>query len=580
MWLARSGWRNLFGRGRTLKLLAERGCYAPLQMDVPLVLPNSLRELESARVMWGSGRTTLVRDGVSFPGPSIGGVDVIAWTDSLPLDLARGNLVLGDEFQAWWATLLDGVFSLLKHPERPAAFVGWALENGVGHPAFEEAPIFGRGDGGWATFAELRAEYETLGYLRVLVAPAVWDAVVREPGSSSFLEKHFPNQLQMDDVSPTFARLPTGQNYALRFPWGLGELGIRDRPLLESREWDDYRWTSKPAFPRGWDRTDCFLPLDVQIVGVRALTRLYGSDHPLVQFHWVSYLQLRALLLVKYWERVGPLSRMSLEEISEVEFRLRRGGTVALAKLAREKGDWRLLDPNGNRGLLVDGLVGTLLVQLLGPEFRCSGFPDPRFSRRCQGLLGEDVLARILSDPECSGFQALREPGVDLTDRIPALDWRARLFSVMGSRSRCATSLHLLLALGFEELGELVPEWGELENLQDLREDEANFVGELRVLWLEEVAECLARSGRLEEALERGQEAVRAFPDYWASWNLLGLVRGWMGELQLAEQCYTKSLQLQGDFPFQRGRYAEVLWAAGRPWEAWRFSAQAGVLAQ
>lgn len=570
--LARSGWRSLFNRGRSWNLLAERGRYAPLRIEPKVAIVPFVSFLESplTKVRWGSGKTVVVKDGVSFAAPSVAGLDIVWWQDAVPLALSRDDLVFGPEFEAAWAELLEQVLPLLVRPDCPSSLIEWALKNAGGHPAFERLPLFALSNGSWASFAELKEQYGRDGYLPMLSSPGPPAAVMTDPRFAEFLLQHFPNQLPVDGVARDFARLPKEEVYALKWPVLDQEVGFRKRPAREFRCRANNAWTTLRMQPFGLDSWGFKPPpLDLFAVGVRALFNTREATDPLLQFQVLSYFCEIAELDGR---KDGEALRQFLQQSDDAhllhgtQFYLRRGGTVTLDRLMGERGEWLLSDACGKRGLLVDFLVGELLTQLLAPDFRCFSAGDRRFSRTCQSVLeGTNPTERILMDPASTAYRMWFQAGG--TQRRPQRSLEAALRvldELLGDSQRTATTAHLLVALGFDEFAPSLSEWGEVETLQDLEEDEAHFVGELRVLWLSEVAECLARSGKLEAALERAQECVRDFPEHWQSWYLLGNVRAWLGELGLAEQCYCKSRRMDGNPRYDR-RYPEMLWAGGQP---------------
>jgi len=569
--LVRAGWRNLFNRGRSRKLLSDRGRYAPLRLEPEIapVLFESLTESPLIKVRWGTGETVVVKDGVSFWAPSVPGLDIVWWRDDLQLALSRDSLVLGPEFWAAWDEALESLLPLLVRPDCPSRLVQWALKNACKHPALQPLPLFALSSGKWATLAELTEQYGREGYLPVRSSPGPPAAVMMDPVCGEFLEEHFPNRLPVDQVSRDFARLPEGEVYALRWPVLDWEVGFRRRPAREFRWRANNAWITLRMQPFGLDSANSKSPpLELLAVGIRALFNTREATDPLLQFQVLSYLCEVAQLDGR---RDGDSLHRHLQQSGDLpllhgtQFFLRRGGTVTLERLMEERGEWLIYEACGGRGLLVDFLVAELLTELLTPDFRCFRSEGRRFSRACQSALQEpDPIESILSNPGCAGHRMWKRAEVNPVVETRTVETAlAGLNEVLGDSQRAATTAHLLAALGFDELATELVEWGELENLQDLEEDEAHFVGELRVVWLSEVAECLARSGKLEAALERAQECVRNFPENWQSWYLLGNVRAWLGELGLAEQCYRKSSRMEGTPRYDR-RYPELLWASGQ----------------
>lgn len=557
--LRRSGWRHLFGRSRSLILLAERGRYARLQLQPPIGAPrmaDALGAFESrwgdGRAGWGAGKTLVVRDGVSFEGPSIPGLEVTWWTANLPLDLSRTRLVDGPELADWWSELTGQVMAMLTVPGCPARFRHWALRVGVGHPSFETAPIFALGNGRWATFAELRREVEVAGYLQVLSAPKPVAAVVVDDSNREFLEAQFAHHFPVDrlEASPD---LPADGNYLLRWPAGPFEMGLRAQPCLEYRFWDGSAWRSYNQQPYGVDVAGKRVGWYWWPEALRVLSQKRGAADPMVQFHILSYLayctqrtlqgggkraeRMRTEGRLRVWRGISDDGLQDL-----VEFPLRRGGSVRLSEVVEQGGDWVAFDPVGERGILVHTLVRSMLTWLLAPLTRLQDAARPRLSRAASRLVGSGPL-----------------------------DWE-QLRSVLAYPGRVATSVHVR---GVE--GSFCQ--GEAENIQDLLEDEVHYVGDLRAWWLSSMAWCLARSGDLEMAVERAAQAVRECPDCWFSWNLQGQMRGCAGDLAGAEQSFVRSLQLQGEFPYVTTAYAELLWAAGKRWEARRRVGQDDLLA-
>ncbi len=570
--LRRSGWRHLFGRSRSLILLAERCRHARLLLPVgaprladPLVAFEC--EWGDGRIGFGAGKTLIIRDGVSFPGPLIPGLEVTWWSSNLPLDLSRSGIVHGPELADWMSQLTARVMALLTNPNCPPNFRAWALEHGLGYPSFETAPIFGLGNGRWATYEELHREYAEAGYLRVLSGPQPLAAVVIDSGCEAFLKHHFPLQLPIEEVKPGYARLPEGEEYLLKWPLGKAELGLRSAVVMEFRQWTEFGWEVRRAHPFGVDIAGEPGTWRWWPEALRLLARMRGAHGTLVQFHFLSYFLAWSQVAperidgegrLEVWRQLHPASDL----LDWVEFRRRRGGAISLSRLLAEKGNWPLNDPSGHQGLLVEPFVAGILRQLLVPGTTL-GSELTSLSRRASAVLEGGVWRNLLRDQDCASSQALREAGLTLENFEPLGDWRQRLPGVLRSTSRVATTVHVLLAMGVTGLEPLVETWGERENIDDLLEDEVHFVGDLRVAWLVKLAWCRARSGQLERALARAEQAVLEFPRSWIGWDTLGQIQACTGELEVALVSHRECLRLQGHHPVFKANYAEALWACG-----------------
>lgn len=552
--LIRPWWHRALGRPRmTAYLLKNRARFAPLQLT-PRRAPHNLRaelawKTSALEVDWfsahdwvdlppnpwgdgilyfGQADWQLIRHGVThnFPTP-IPGVTAIWWSDQLPLDLSRKEVIRGDEFKNWTAWIHDQLSeTILTRGLRQhfAALVGSSRPSQL--PALLDAPIFRRSDGSIACLGQLREEYLQHGWLPVVSyqMQIEWEpqrVVIVDHPHERQLCNIFSNWINLDHLQGqiNLPRLPNPEDYLVRVPFmkGRGEAGLRRFPRFYGTRWfEEGAWREERGIPFGLDvaREDKQgqLPMGELYWTMKIMTLSDTWEHLRHQHLLQMFAWLKAALLKKLQKRfarqhplevlLDPKSQVQLSHCRGViraaqfqgiaenlRFRLHSGEQRALSQLAPSiryfsAGCW-----NGPSDSLRLTLFETAALQLLFlPDTFEEKSTNPSTvwaTETAMALLsevqsGDQLLSRFLAYGECAAHKILRAAGVsalpsgkatlDVAEIVRRAIWEVH------SQERGLNTAYLLLALAQDpalglDRDLLLPwllEWGEWENQHHL----------------------------------------------------------------------------------------------------------------
>ncbi len=414
-------------------LLALQFGEPPLGLEAPTRQHPGLPE-GCGYVLFEPGKAaqlTVVHCGVSYPCRPLwrGPLQVIWWTQTLPLDLSRAALVEPGFFH--WApeALTDAAIPLFESSpdvQQLAPLLAFLLDRRV--KSLGELPLFRRADQSPVTLHELTRQFHEEGWLGRSDTPwtgtrSGWDParfVLADAAAQMVLWTAFDNWVKVDDLpAGPRVRLPRNHEYLVRMPLedGPGEVALENRvpggtlTVFTGKVRERHR-----VAPSGMVLK---LPLDGPaddwpIPMVSLYRALLHRDAPreLVTAHLLEFLT---------WARedlpLPPLGRPALWQLMQDE---------TARELAPELGtEWlrRMVNQVKLRGNRHDEIPLASLRKARKPLFYCP--PDE--------LPGDDLKVLILTELQAARVAALLRPVRSLR---PALPWTPLLARVLEGARR------------------------------------------------------------------------------------------------------------------------------------------------
>ncbi|MBN9420092.1 MAG: tetratricopeptide repeat protein [Candidatus Eremiobacteraeota bacterium] len=559
--LTRPWWQRAIGRPRlTSHLLTTRGRYAGLQLTprrppAPVVTPLAFKTtgldpdwisahdwVELPPNPWGEGVLyfgqgdwQLIRHGVSYPfAAPIAGVVALWWSDGLPLDLSRKQVVHGTEFKNWLSWIHDQLSEVVLNRGFRQHFAALVASSRASQlPLLLEAPIFRRADGSIACLSQIREEYLEHGWLPVVsyAMQIEWEPhrvlIVDHPHEKQLCAL-FSNWINLDHLQGqiNLPRLPNPEDYVVRIPFlkGRGEAGLRRYPDLHGfREFIREEVLEQRTVPEGVDAAREGKGLGVLPIGelywTLRLMKFSGPFEHLERYHFLQMFVWLKLAVVKRFTKEyarrhpldvlldpksqfqishcrGVIRAKQLQEIADrLSFDSHSGEKVPLRQLGKSV---RYLTVGRNDGPAnavvspVGEAIALMYLFLPGAleETSPASVSRPITNTALRLLRGAtsptELLSRFLRYRECSAHQMLRV--ADLLDLMPdpspneGADQLQRVVrrarDEMRSEERELNTAYLLVALADEpscglERERLLPlllEWAEYENERELHE--------------------------------------------------------------------------------------------------------------
>ncbi|MFN8613178.1 MAG: hypothetical protein U0931_36910 [Vulcanimicrobiota bacterium] len=572
--LCQRAWWRAFKTSPQLARLRARGGYAPLecqpglraapkpvawcvswgQLPVPVCLPEQQVNLPcslhgSGCAFPGTGKWQMVVKGVAYP-ISDGWPELdLVWWGEFPLDLNRTRLVRGLELGQWlsWLTVELGRITAERH--WPGVPLELLLQ--VGGDEIWNAGWYRRADGHIASLGNMQDYYDRWGCLPVVGAIQQQAGFLFEQGLPEQIQELFPNWLYLPSE---YGRLPEHEDYLVRVPLssGQGEIGLRANPGLGQRVWTGQGWRALDRKPHGIDLTLDSPPNYIEQL-VLLYTCLLEQDCPRpawASFHvacFLDYLHFARHIrdyseIVTFPHPCPSIRQLSLAElVKRYPVPMLSGGSRTLTEI--EEHAQAYVNPNSAHGYVSEYLTFYLLGR--GSQEN-QGLSSTRCHRLLAGQQGT-LLERLRADSGCAAAQMLaRLPGCRPRPQVDLDQARREL----GTGSNILCTPHLLLAMTDEldhlALVEILPDFLELENEQDLAAMEAVCAGELRLTWLWGKFQSRLRSQQFDSAQQLAQEARHLFPRHWLSAFMAGLSGGFGGDLEAACSHLEESLRRGG----------------------------------
>ena len=559
--LSRPWWHRALGRpGLTSHLLKMRGRYAALELTpsrppAPVVTTLAFKSTSleadwlSAHDLvdlppnpWGEGifyfgqaDWQLIRHGVSYAVPApIAGVTVVWWSDLLPLDLSRKQVINGPHFKSWLSWVHDQLSEVILGRglrQHFAALVGSSRSSQL--PLLLEAPIFRRADGSIACLSQIREEYLEHGWLPVVSYPMQieWEpqrVLIVDHLHEKQLCTLFSNWINLDHLQGqlNLPRLPNPEEYVVRIPFlnGRGEAGLRRYPALRGyRQFIQGEVLEQRVVPEGLDAAREGEGLGVVPLGelywTLRLMKFSGPFEHLERYHLLQMFVWLKLALIKRFKKEyarrhplevlldpksqaqvshcrGVIRAKQLQEIADrLSFDRHSGEKVPLRQLGKSVRYLTVGRLHGPPNAVVSPVGEAMaLTYLFQPgaleETSPSSVSQPITNTALKLLRGAtsstDLLSRFLRYRECSAHQMLR--AADLLELLPALPGSEsadelqqvvrRAYNEMRAEDRELSTAYLLIALAEEpscgldreRLLPLLLEWAEYENGRELEE--------------------------------------------------------------------------------------------------------------